>query len=329
MRIPRRARLMARIQKLSTKSSVVGKSPAEIPALRERLAIEPNWLTRLVAGELSREVFVDELYAELPGRRLRVRRYTPIVPARAPRPVIVDFHGGGYVIGQPELKDWFNSQLARRTDSIVVSVDYRLAPEHPFPAAYDDAIESYEWVVQNAREWDGDPERMAVLGDSAGGSLAAGVAIATSHQVTVPVPRAQVLLYPATDLETKYPSAIENARAPFLSVEESDAYLDLYCSRTDRSNDCISPINAADLSSVAPAVIITAEHDPLRDQGVAYGTALTAAGVRNRTTTYPGTAHGFISTPGLSRAAIHALHEIADELADLLAPEKDRALRHG
>ncbi|MDV8070685.1 alpha/beta hydrolase [Rhodococcus sp. IEGM 1366] len=329
MRIPRRARLMARIQQLSTKSSVVGKSPAQIPALRERLAIEPNWATKLVVGELSRDVFVDELYAELPGRQLRIRRYTPIVPTQAPRPVIVDFHGGGYVIGQPELKDWFNSQLAHRTDAIVVSVDYRLAPEHPFPAAYDDAIESYRWVVQNARGWDGDPERIVVMGDSAGGSLAAGVAIATSHQLAVPAPRAQVLLYPATDLETEYPSAIEQATAPFLSVEESDAYLDLYCSRADRSNSSISPINAADLSYVAPAVIVTAEYDPLRDQGVAYGAALTAAGVRNRTTTYPGTAHGFISTPGLYPAAIHALREIVDELTDLLAPEENPVPSHG
>ncbi|MFD6454174.1 alpha/beta hydrolase [Nocardia sp. NPDC060220] len=319
MKIPRRARLMARMQKMSAKSSVIGKTPAQIPALRARLAVEPNVLTRWVSGRLAGNVVVEEAFADLPGRTLRLRLYKPAESRSEPLPVIVDYHGGGYVIGGPELKDWFNSHLARQLGALVVSVDYRLAPEHRFPAAYNDAIDAYCWIASAAERWNGDPSRIAVTGDSAGATLAAGIAISAAQRKEIPNPLAQVLLYPATDLFTRYPSQVENAVAPFLSVEESDAFLAHYCSIADLSDVRVSPLLARDLSGVAPAVIIVAEHDPLRDQGVAFGSALTAAGVRNRTTTYPGTAHGFLSTPGLYPGAVHAMAEVTDALTELLS----------
>ncbi|MDV8071391.1 alpha/beta hydrolase [Rhodococcus sp. IEGM 1366] len=322
MKIPLHARVVARLQSRSTQSSIIGKTAEQIPELRERTTTSNSGITGFITGKVSELVVIENKHIALPGRTLRLRTYVPNTLQTAPRPVIVDYHGGGFVIGRPELKEWYNSELSWRLNALVISVDYRLAPEHQFPAAYNDAVESYSWLTENVGAWNGDPCRMVVTGDSAGANLAAGVAIAAAHIDAATAPRAQVLLYPPTDLVTDYPSATENATAPFLSVQESDAYLRHYCTIDELADARISPLASDDLHGVAPAVIITAEHDPLRDQGAAYGDALRAVGVYARVTNYPGTAHGFISTPGLyPGSSLAALGEIVTEIRQLLACE--------
>jgi acetyl esterase len=213
MKIPLRARILTAPQRRSPAFSIIGKAPGDIPELRRKLTVPAHGPATLLTGRVPKSVTVDEIVASLPGRQLPVRRYRPRHRSDARRPVIVDFHGGGFVIGDPRLKDWFNGELAARLDALVISVDYRLAPEHQFPAAYDDAIDSANWAAAHAGEWDGDPGRIAVLGDSAGANLAAGVALAAAAGAAPPL-RAQVLLYPGVDFVSTYPSAVENANGP-------------------------------------------------------------------------------------------------------------------
>ncbi|WBB61257.1 alpha/beta hydrolase [Streptomyces sp. WMMC500] len=273
----------------------------------------------MLTGRAPGSVVADWIAAELPGRRLRVRRYRPRQDAGAPRPVLVDFHGGGFVIGDPALKEWFNARLAARLDAVVVSVAYRLAPEHPFPAAFEDAVDAARWASVTAPSWGGDPDRMVLVGDSAGANLAAGVALA-GRDGSRPRWCAQVLLYPPVDLAGDYPSAVEHAVTPMLTLAESEAYLAHYLGAADRSDPRISPLLAPDHRGLPPAVIIAAEHDPHRDQGPAYAEVLRAAGVPVRQTTYAGAAHGFLSVPRLFPVSLHALTEVADALRRLLPP---------
>jgi acetyl esterase len=275
----------------------------------------------LLTRRAPKSVVVDWIDADLPGRRLPVRRYRPRRSALSPRPVLVDFHGGGFVIGDPTLKDWFNGELAARLDAVVVSVDYRLAPEHPFPAAYDDAVDSTKWAAAAAARWDGDPSRIVVLGDSAGANLAAGVALAAAAG-NGPRLCAQVLLYPAVDLVGTYPSAVDNADALMMTTAEAEAFPTHYVADHDRADLRVSPLLAPDHRGLPPAVIIAAEHDPIRDQSLAYARVLRAAGVPVRQSTYAGAAHGFLTVPGLFPTAVHALTEVTDALRLLLSSTK-------
>ncbi|MFE4667513.1 alpha/beta hydrolase [Streptomyces sp. NPDC056716] len=317
MRIPLRARLLTAPQRRSAAYRIEGRTPQEIPALRRRLTVPERGPATLLTGRPPRSVRVDWIEADLPGRRLRVRRYRPLRETTAPRPLLVDFHGGGFVIGAPGLKDWFNGALAARLDAVLVSVDYRLAPEHRFPAAYDDAVDALRWAARGAPRWGADPGRTAVLGDSAGANLAAGAALESAGGDGPPL-RAQVLLYPAVDLVGDYPSATEHAHSLMLTTAESETFLAHYLDHRDRADARASPLLAADHRGLPPAVIIAAEHDPLRDQSAAYAEVLRAAGVPVRQTTYAGAAHGFLSAPGLFPTAVHALTEVTDSLRRLL-----------
>jgi acetyl esterase len=318
MKIPLRARVLTAQQRRSPAYTIVGKTASEIPALRRKLAVPARGPATLMTGRVPKSVAVDWIDADLPGRRLAVRRYRPRHAANAARPVLVDFHGGGFVIGDATLKDWFNGQLAARLDAVVVSVNYRLAPENPFPAAYDDAIDATAWAAATARLWGGDPSRIVVLGDSAGGNLAAGVAIAAANG-TGPRLCAQVLLYAAVDLAGQYPSSVENAHAIMMTTEEAEAFPPHYVGGHELADQRISPLLALDHRGLPPTVIIAAEHDPIRDQSLAYARLLRAAGVPAWQSTYAGAAHGFLSAPGLYPMAVHALTEVSDILRRLLS----------
>jgi acetyl esterase/lipase len=316
MKPPLLVRAVAALHSLP-QTSIVGKTTGQIPSLRRRLSVPARGPMRRITGRVPDSIAVDSIAAELPGRVLTVRRYRPRA-TRTSRPVVVDFHGGGYVIGSPNIKDWFNGHLAARLDAIVLSVDYRLAPEYPFPAAYDDAVDAVSWAGKCATDWGGDAERLIVAGDSSGGTLAAAVGLAGARGEAPPL-TAQVLLYPGTDLINTYPSSVECANAPMLSTAEIEAYLRHYATRDQLSDPRVSPLLAPSHHGAPPAVIINSEHDPVRDQGPAYARALRAAGVPARQTTYAGTAHGFLSTPGINPAAPHALTEVVDELRRVLA----------
>ncbi len=213
-------------------------------------------------------------------------------------PLLVVFHGGGWVIGSAEEFDGIARQLANASDAIVVSVDYRLAPEHPFPAPLDDCWHALQWTVEHARQFGGDPSRMAVGGDSAGGNLATVCALrARDAGLELAL---QVLVYPVCDCNFDTRSYTDNAEGYLLEREEMEWFFDCYTDRGkhDPADPSISPMRARDLSGVAPAVVLTAEFDPLRDEGEAYAAKLRAAGVAVEMQRYDGLIHGFFGCPG-------------------------------
>jgi acetyl esterase len=230
-----------------------------------------------------------------PGGQIPVRFYTP--QGKAPFPVLVFFHGGGFVIGSIELCDELCRALTNGASCIVVSVGYRLAPEHKFPAAVEDSYAATKWVAGNAKGIGGDSTRIAVGGDSAGGNLAAVVALMARDKGTVQLVF-QSLMYPATNLAHDTLSTQENANGYFLTRDDMLWFRSLYLRRdVDRHNPYASPLRAQDLHGLPPALVITAEYDPLRDEGEAYAARLREAGVTVVCTRYNGMIHGFLSLP--------------------------------
>ena len=244
------------------------------------------------------------------------------VPARVYRPsadpdlpVVVYFHGGGWTIGSVEQFDLITRQVANASNAIVVSVDYRLAPEHPFPAPLDDCRRALAWIAKNAASFGGDGARLAVMGDSAGGNLAAVCALAARDEGG-PEIALQVLVYPVVDCDFETASYRENGDGYLLTLDDMHWFFSCYASDpATRADWRISPLRAADLSGVAPAVVITAEFDPLRDEGQAYARRLEAAGVRVVNITYDGMIHAFFGLSAAFDASRDALERVSAELA--------------
>ena len=225
-----------------------------------------------------------------PAGAIPARIYRPA--GTVPKPVIVYFHGGGWVLGSLTTHDDICRRLADGIDAVVVSVDYRMGPEHRFPAAVDDAVAALAWVAAHAPELGGDPERLVVAGDSAGGNLAA----VTSQLARTrgPALRFQLLVYPVTDHEFGSVSMVENAEGYFLTRDSMRWFYERYLDHASQGADPrVSPLRAADLSGLPPAFVLTAQYDPLRDQGIAYTDAMRAAGNEVAMTTYEGLFHGF------------------------------------
>ena len=225
------------------------------------------------------------------------------VPARVyrphgdgPFPVVMMFHGGGWVIGDLATADSQSREVSRGARAVVVSVDYRLAPEHRFPAAAEDCYSATLWAAEHAGEHDGDTGSLAVVGDSAGGNLAAVVA-QMARDRGAPRIGFQLLVYPVTDgVHFDTASYRDNAAGFLLTAEAMHWFWDHYVPvLDDRRNPYASPLLASDLSGLPPALVMTAEYDPLRDEGEAYGRALAAAGVPARTVRYDGFIHGFFA----------------------------------
>ena len=230
-----------------------------------------------------------------PDSSLRARHYRPSVVGAAP--LLVFFHGGGFVVGDIESHDGLCRTICRDAAIHVLSVDYRLAPEHPAPAAVDDCVAAYRWSREHAAELGADPSGIAVGGDSAGGNLAALVA-RRSREEGIPQPALQVLLYPVLDLSAKTRSRTLFSDGFFLSKRDLDWFTDLYLGGTDIAADDarVSPLKAADLSGLAPALVLTAGFDPLRDEGNEYAMALRSAGVPVDHRQFDALTHGFAST---------------------------------
>ena len=248
---------------------------------------------------------------DLRAEQIPFRLYRPKgVPASTALPALIFFHGGGWVIGDLETHDVLCRQLTAGAGISVVNVDYRLAPEHKFPAALDDAWAATRWVATHAVELGIDPDRLAVGGDSAGGNLAAVVALlARDHGA--PSLALQVLTYPVTDVAAESPSYAEFADGFMLTRESMRWFIAHYLRGTDDALDWrVSPLRAASLAGVAPALVVTAGFDPLRDEGEAYARRLREAGVRVDTICYGGMIHGFVPMGRLietgNRAVAHA-----------------------
>ena len=236
-----------------------------------------------------------------PDGELTVRVYTPF--GTGPFPLLTYFHGGGFVLCNLDSHDSTCRELTNAAQCVVVSVDYRLAPEAPFPAAPEDCYAATRWVAENAREIDGDPERLAVGGDSAGGNLAAVVALMARDRGG-PALVHQLLIYPVTDYAFDTPSYVENAEGYFLTREMMQWFWGHYLkTEADGVQPLASPLRADDVSNLPPANVITAEFDPLRDEGEAYAARLLASGVATELIRYDGMIHGFFGmTDALDRA---------------------------
>lgn len=230
-------------------------------------------------------------------------------PRAGDLPTLVFFHGGGWVIGDLDTHDLTCRTLARDCEAVVVSVDYRLAPEHRFPAAVDDAEAAARWVVDRAADPSaglGGTTAVAVGGDSAGGNLAAVVAQTLRDEGRTLA--GQLLIYPATDLVTEHPSLTENAEGYFLDAATIAWFLEQYVGDADPADPRLSPARG-EVAGLAPAVVVVAQFDPLRDAGAAYARQLEAAGVRVGLRTFPGLIHGFADMGRFSRAAQAAVEE--------------------
>lgn len=232
---------------------------------------------------------------------------------RPDAPVLVYFHGGGWTVGAAAHYDWLCSSIAEDVGAVVVSVDYRLAPEDPAPAAADDAIAAMSWVAENRQEI-GATGPLAVAGDSAGGNLAAVAAIAARDSGLDLA--GQVLIYPGVDLTLSFRSVHVLTNEPILTRQDIDTFRMHYLSGgIDPADPRVSPW-FADVAGVAPALVQTASHDPLVDEGDAYARKLEEAGVLVRHTRYVDVPHGFLSLPGIVPAARQALSEIVTFLTE-------------
>jgi acetyl esterase len=233
-----------------------------------------------------------------------------------PFPVLVWFHGGGWVIGSAALSLGTCRDLAAGAGCVVVDVDYRLAPEDAFPAAPDDCVAVTRWVLDHAAEIGGDPGRVAVGGDSAGGNLAAVVAN------EVPGLALQLLVYPATDLTLSFPSIDENGEGFLLTKAAMRWFTDNYLGTADPKLPRISPFYADDavLAAAPPALVVTAELDPLRDEGEAYADRLRELGVAVQATRYDGQIHGFFSMGAVLPQGLVAVEQVIGALRDAFTP---------
>jgi acetyl esterase len=244
---------------------------------------------------------------EIPGPQgtIPIRIYTPEGPG--PFPLLVYFHGGGWVIGNLDTHDNICHSLSGIAECVTVAVDYRLAPEHKYPAAPEDCYAATKWAVEHADELHTRPELLAVGGDSAGGNLATVVTM-LARERGGPKILYQLLLYPVTDYNFDTPSYLENAEGLYLTRDSMIWFWNQYVSSEEEGRQLYaSPIQAEDLHNLPPAMIITAEYDPLRDEGEAYAQRLKAADVSVEAIRYPGVIHGFMSMADLIDQGKHAL----------------------
>src|SRR5213594_4621978 len=265
------------------------------------------------AGEGEAVARVENRTVPGPRGEIPVRVYTP--EGRAPFPVLVYFHGGGWVIGNLETHDGLCRHLANAAGALVVSVDYRLAPEHPFPAPGEDAYTATRWVAANAAVIGGDARRIAVGGDSAGGNLAAVVSLMARDRGGPPLVF-QLLVYPVTDTPSANTASYrENAEGYFLTAKMMHWFWNHYCGKKpDLSDPYLCPLRARDLKRLPPALVITAEFDPLRDEGEAYAARLREADVPVTSKRYPGMIHGFFGMGAVLTQARAATKEAAEAL---------------
>ncbi len=293
--------LALRLERLAGGSELLGVAEARVRRRRE---------ARIFAGPRIEVERVEELELPGPTAPIPTRLYVPVEISR-PAPLVVYYHGGGHVIGDLDTHDQPCRFFAREAGALVLAVDYRLAPEHRFPAAVDDAFAAFVTAHSEAGRLGADPERVAVAGDSAGGNLAAAVCrLAVAAGGAVPI--FQALIYPVTDYSAKRRSYELFGERFFLTAEEMDWYRDHYFATTeDRTDPRASPILAPDLTGLPPAHVVSAGFDPLRDEAEDYAERLRSAGVPITLRRERDLVHGFVNAVGLGGRAREATAEIA------------------
>ena len=300
---------------------VLGEVPLErISPVQARANMRDSFRTLKSVGGLFEEVdAVRQLSIPGPAGIIPARLYLP--GKDVAYPLFVLLHGGGWVIGDLDTADNMARFICKRAVFAVLSVDYRLAPEHPFPAAVDDSFAAVCWAAEHAPELHGDANRIVVGGDSAGGSLSAVVS-QLAHQMCAPRLAGQVLFYPGTDSSSLDTSSYREFGEKSLGLPKRDVewFLDQYVPhRPDRLNPLVSPLLAADVHGLAPALVVTAEYDVLRDEGEAYARRLEQAGVKVRLMRCYGMIHGFLSLMGLIKRATQYFDQIILEIRTLAA----------
>ena len=277
----------------------------------KRIKLQCSFGGRRIFGTVDKRATVEEITV---GAGSRALIYRP-KGAVGPLPCVINYHGGGWVQGNPEQSGWLSSRVAARNKAVVIVPSYRLAPEDVFPAAVEDCWAAVTWIAEHAEELGISAERLAVMGDSAGGNLAAVMALLARDAGGPPL-RAQVLIYPGVEIYDKWPSEVNNVHDPVLSSANMRAFGRLYLGDDYGTEDFrASPIRATSHAGLPKAFIITAEHDPLQDNGAHYREALVAAGVPGRYAEYGGAIHGFMSLPGAVPVAKKALDDIVEFLS--------------
>lgn len=292
---------------------------------KEDLTIPPAKIRKENAKELPRflklldfapiELFAvkDEMVTMRDGEEIRVRIYNPT--EQKDLPLIIFFHGGGFVTRTIESHDLVCRRLSHLNQAVVVSVDYRLAPEFKFPIPHQDCYDATLWIADNARQLGGDPKQITVMGDSAGGNLATVVSI-LSRDLNGPKIKNQVLIYPTVDARLNHPSIDKFGKGYFLTKPLMQWFLDHYRSKEDDIyNPLMSPLLTENLSDLPPAFVFTAAYDPLKDEGVAYAKKLEAAGNQVVFKEYPNVIHGFINMPKISKECLEAHEDIKEYLS--------------
>jgi acetyl esterase/lipase len=301
--------------------SVAGKTEEQVVALQKR-EMPDTRVTSWIFGTTPPGVAVRDQVISGPRGDIPVRVYRAgpgAVPAS--RPLVIYFHGGGFVLGSLRMGDWLCGNVAARVGAVVVSVDYPLAPSHRFPAAVEDCYAALSWAADSAELGARGP--IGVMGESAGGNLAAVVSLAARDRGGLVIAH-QALLYPATDMSdsgTSLAAARASKNPAFVHPDEIEAYHRMYLGADgDPASPLASPMLAPSHEGLPPALVIVGEHDPLHDDGVRYAEKLRAAGVPVRLTEYVGMPHGFLNFPGLCRGAAQALSETVAEQKAALAP---------
>jgi acetyl esterase len=300
-------------------ASVAGGTPVEQMSVQQgREALEQR--VHLTGGQPEAVDQVISSEVPSPAGAIGVRIYVPAVtPAERKLPGLVFFHGGGWVRGSLNSHDILCRSLANGGGCSVVSVDYRMAPEHTFPAAIDDAVAATRWVAEHAAEIGVDASRLAVGGDSAGGNLAAAVALVLRDAGGPPLVH-QLLIYPATNYNFETPSYADNAEGYMLTREAMRFYWRLYLGDASNGDDQrASPLRARDFSRLPPATVMTAEFDPLRDEGRAYAERLQAGGTPVTYRQYAGMVHGFVTSAGVLDVGKEAVRDACGELRSAFA----------
>jgi acetyl esterase len=299
----RRIGTYLRRQKLSSVSRLTNDEVVKSQSMKV-----PEVFASILMGTKPSGVRTEDRSVE----NIPIRIYTPKAAASGPRPVVVYFHGGGFVFGDIRGGDWMCGTVCHDLDAIVVSVDYRLAPLNPFPAAVDDCYAITKWVSEHAGELGADAGRLGVMGESAGANLATVVCLMTAEKKG-PAIRHQALAYPVTgggDTDSRRANADEF----ILTLADMKRFDELY--RGDQTDWRTSPLRAKSFKGQPRAIILVAEHDPLHDDGVLYADALREAGVEVTLIDYPAMPHGFLNFPRFARDARPAIVEIvADQRA--------------